>query len=580
MRIFKRVDDMRADKKLDAAHSALKAKDYPAAILHAKETLALDPAAHKAHHVIAVSSRNQGDLEEAMISIEAALDIAPREAEYLNTYGSLLMPFSRDFDAITAFRTALEIAPNYIDPAISLAQLYLQRKNPIQAADVLQTSLGHNPDHPTLVKGLMIALKDAHQFEIAETLAAKLPASADTVLARGDIARARRQKPVAEAHYIQALSFPPTSRAAFRNLIHLRWADKDGGETGAAGLINKFVTDNPEAGAFYLYGAELLSEMDRVDDALNLIDRAEAKFGEIPDTLFLRSKVLIDAGLGAQGFNYADRALKARPGDLSSMVQLARGALIVGEAKLALEAAQSGQMRQPKNLFWLAAGATAFRALGRDEDYNRLCDYSRVKAYDIAPPAEYDTQEAFLSQLKEALMKRHKQQAFPLGRSLRGGTQTSSDLRFADDRVVQDFFQALSEPMNDYITSMPQEEMHPVFGRRRNNFRFSNAWSVHLQGEGFHVNHLHPEGWISSAFYVDVPKDTAARKDKAGWIAFGKPPFTVLGTNGKPLGAEHMVAPKAGQLLLFPSHMWHGTVPLPEGDKTSSLTMSFDAVPA
>ncbi len=571
---------MRADTKLDAALSALKAKDYPAAILHVKEALAIDPAAHKAHHVLALCSRDQGDFETAINAIEAALKIAPRNAEYLNSYGSLLMPFSRDFDAIAAFKSALEVAPNYVEPAVFLAQLYLQRKNPIQAADVLQTSLGHNPDHPTLLKGLMIALKDANQFEIAETLAGKLPTSADTVLARGDIARARRQKPVAEAHYIQALSFPPTSRDAFRNLVQLRWTDKDGGEPGAVALINKFITDNPEAGAFYLFGAELLSDMERDDDALDLIDQAEAKFGEIPDTLFLRSKVLIEAGLGAEGFKYADRALKARPGDLSSMAQFARGALMIGDAKLALEASHAGQMRQPKNLFWLAAGATAFRALGKEEEYKQLCDYSHIKAYDIAAPAEYNSQDDFLSQLKDALMTRHNQQAFSLDHSLRGGTQTSSDLRFADDRVIQDFFQALSEPMNDYIASMPDDDTHPLFGRRRKNFRFSNAWSVRLQGEGFHVNHMHPEGWISSAFYVDIPKDTTTRKDKAGWIAFGKPPFTVLGPNGKPLGAEHMMAPAAGQLLLFPSHMWHGTVPLPEGDKTSSLTLSFDAVPA
>ena len=176
-------------------------------------------------------------------------------------------------------------------------------------------------------------------------------------------------------------------------------------------------------------------------------------------------------------------------------------------------------------------------------------------------------------------MAHHNQQAFPLGKSLSGGTLTSRDLRFANDRVIQDFFQALSEPMNSYISSMPEDEMHPLYGRRRNNYRLSGAWSVHLEGEGFHANHIHPEGWISSTFYIDVPGDTAQRKDKAGWIAFGKPPFDMKSQNGKPLGAAHMLAPSAGQLVLYPSYMWHGTVPLPEGD-ASRLALSFDVVPA
>jgi len=71
------------------------------------------------------------------------------------------------------------------------------------------------------------------------------------------------------------------------------------------------------------------------------------------------------------------------------------------------------------------------------------------------------------------------------------------------------------------------DNTHPLHRRKRKGYRLTGAWSVHLKGEGFHVNHVHPEGWISSAFYVDVPKDTTNREDKAGWIAFGKPPFAV-----------------------------------------------------
>ena len=360
----------------------------------------------------------------------------------------------------------------------------------------------------------------------------------------------------------------------------MRWGEKaGGGDAGALALINTFVSDNPEAGPFYLYGAELLSEMEQTGAALGLIERAEKKFGEIPDTQFLKAKVLIAAGRGVDGFGYADKALKARPGDLAVMAQFVRGALMAGQAELALHACQAAQLRQPKNQFWLAAGAMAFRALGRDDEHKRLYDYGSVKSYDIAVPPEYDSQAEFLSKLKEALMAHHNQQAFPLGKSLSGGTLTSRDLRFANDRVIQDFFQALSEPMNSYISSMPEDEMHPLYGRRRNNYRLSGAWSVHLEGEGFHANHIHPEGWISSTFYIDVPGDTAQRKDKAGWLAFGKPPFDMKSQNGKPLGAAHMLAPSAGQLVLYPSYMWHGTVPLPEGD-ASRLALSFDVVPA
>jgi hypothetical protein len=62
--------------------------------------------------------------------------------------------------------------------------------------------------------------------------------------------------------------------------------------------------------------------------------------------------------------------------------------------------------------------------------------------------------------------------------------------------------------------------------------------------------------------------------DHAGWLKFGEP-----GTPTRPcLGAEYFIQPAPGLLALFPSYMWHGTVPF-AGDQTR-LACAFDIVPA
>ncbi|MFX8381746.1 putative 2OG-Fe(II) oxygenase [Acinetobacter baumannii] len=43
------------------------------------------------------------------------------------------------------------------------------------------------------------------------------------------------------------------------------------------------------------------------------------------------------------------------------------------------------------------------------------------------------------------------------------------------------------------------------------------------------------------------------------------------------LEAEHYVKPERGMLVLFPSYMWHGTVPF-EGDDRR-MTIALDVVP-
>ena len=60
---------------------------------------------------------------------------------------------------------------------------------------------------------------------------------------------------------------------------------------------------------------------------------------------------------------------------------------------------------------------------------------------------------------------------------------------------------------------------------------------------------------------------------RAGWIRFGEPGMRIPGCH-----AEHFVRPEPGMLVLFPSYMWHGTVPFSSGG--TRLTAAFDVVPA
>jgi hypothetical protein len=103
------------------------------------------------------------------------------------------------------------------------------------------------------------------------------------------------------------------------------------------------------------------------------------------------------------------------------------------------------------------------------------------------------------------------------------------------------------------------------------DYKIASAWSVRLNGGGFHLNHVHPEGWLSSAFYVRLPKVASGHE---GWLQFGEP-----GPPTSPkLDADHLVQPQAGMLVLFPSYMWHGTVPFAGCEKR--LTCAFDIVRA
>ena len=60
---------------------------------------------------------------------------------------------------------------------------------------------------------------------------------------------------------------------------------------------------------------------------------------------------------------------------------------------------------------------------------------------------------------------------------------------------------------------------------------------------------------MSSALYVSLPPEVG--QGEAGALAFGVPDKAL----GLDLPPQRIEQPKVGRLVLFPSYLWHGTLP-------------------
>ncbi len=113
--------------------------------------------------------------------------------------------------------------------------------------------------------------------------------------------------------------------------------------------------------------------------------------------------------------------------------------------------------------------------------------------------------------------------------------------------------------MQSYLAGLPDDPTHPFLRRKGKGFSFAGSWSVRLKDEGFHVNHIHPEGWLSGPTYVEVP--SVIRPDdpnRAGWVKFGE---TCLALGEDKEYVAKAVCPEVGLVAFFPSYVWHGTYP-------------------
>jgi len=292
----------------------------------------------------------------------------------------------------------------------------------------------------------------------------------------------------------------------------------------------------------------------RFDEALAAIGRARTAAGPQP-TFDANEAVCLDElgdHLGAERLF----APLADADEVDFTVRRARNALRLGRPEAA------AAMLEPK-LASDAPEVAPYLATAW-----RLCDEPRwqwlegderlVSVQDIGLPAG----------LIERVRALHSAIAEPLHQSVRGGTQTEGHLLARIEPEIQDLRRLLAAAAARHIAQLPAPDpAHPTLGKRRDApVRFSGSWSVRLTGAGFHANHFHPEGWLSSAFYLAVPEAAAGQE---GWLKLGEPQADL----GLDLPPTRLIEPRPGRLVLFPSTMWHGTVPFAAGER---LTVAFD----
>ena len=382
------------------------------------------------------------------------------------------------------------------------------------------------------------------------------------VLARALLAQDRFDD--ADAAYRQALARRPAYAEAVRDLAQLIWM-RTGEAQAALRPFEAALAAAPGANDLRIARAMV---MDYVGTAPEAALAALGADGTDPG-------MELAATQAALGFDkdralaHARAAYALRP-DIRTALKLSEVHLARTEPEAAMPLIEAVLKALPEDQVALSLQAVAWRQVG-DSRAAELYDYdTMVGAWTIDTPAPWTSLPAYLADLAVALRRLHGLTTHPLGQSLRHGTQTTASLKTSTDPAIRAFFTAIDGPIRQHVARLGTGP-DPLRRRNTGAYRVSGAWSVQLSSGGYHAAHVHTEGWLSSACYIDLP-DAVQGEGRPGWIGFGGAPFT------PDLPHQHFEKPEPGKLVLFPSYMWHGTVPF-EGDQ-SRLTIAFDVVPA
>jgi tetratricopeptide (TPR) repeat protein len=164
-------------------------------------------------------------------------------------------------------------------------------------------------------------------------------------------------------------------------------------------------------------------------------------------------------------------------------------------------------------------------------------------------------------------------------RNGRHGTASVESLRVDEPATaITPAMRALQQLIVDYATQVTADlprEGHCWLSMRPNNAQL-RMWCVITEAEGWERWHMHPLGWATGGYYVEVPEAVQHGSGPAGCLEFGLPDHRI-GRDAAEAYGSTLVRPQPGLLNLFPSHAFHRTHP--HGAEGRRICIAFDLIP-
>ena len=524
----------------------------------------------KAVHLLALVEKAAGNFRQAEILLSRAAKADPNDPEIANNQAVLAMQLGKHQEAEAAFRRALVVSPGFQQAATGLGRLLIDARRWDDAAAVYGPQLAASPQDPVVRYGYASAQLELGAAEVAEAMFDALVNSGnDAPAIRFMRARARLELArIDDALDDLRLSFAEgPSDVCLRVYAGALWMTKD---RDAFESLLALAADQVD---LVITAADLYRQAGQPEKAVEVLHTMRNQSALPADAWTVEATAWTDLNDAPAAEHAGRQALLEDPQSRIATGSLITALLMQGKADEALELTTSMRHAEPNDQHWIACEATALRLLGSDR-YEHLVDLERfVRPYTLPVPEGFADIESFNEAFLRALDRWHLYKTHPLEQSLRDGSQTPRDLTSIDDPVIRSFVKALEQPTRQYMKDVGDGDDHPLTARNTGDYKIAGCWSVKLHGGGWHVNHVHPEGWISSSYYVSVPEETRSGDGKAGWIKFGEPPFQT----SPETPPQKWIRPEAGLLVLFPSFLWHGTAAI--HDDSVRVTAPFDAVP-
>ncbi len=330
-----------------------------------------------------------------------------------------------------------------------------------------------------------------------------------------------------------------------------------------AAVYEKAIQLAPDAAMLHYNLAMVHQAADDMNLAVAGYKRAAELEPDWPELHRSLGNALLLAGNAAEAIACIRKAISLAASEPDMHVELARALMVSGDTKGALATCDAYMASHPYQGALVAARALILNEMGSEAQSRRLFGLETfLQTKEIKPPAAFGSIDAFDAALAEEaapfLSDVSLSQALQLDE-----LQDTDMFFFRPGPAAALLMERIEQAVQAYIEGLPDDPNHPLVANTPRRWRLSGRVE-RFNALADRTPHIRPTGWLSGIYIAGAP---------TGCLSYGTPPSE---WQCQSACASREVSPKAGEMVLFPSYLYHRTIPA--DDESELIYCAFDVV--
>ncbi len=521
----------------------------------------------------------RGHIDDAVAACQRALAIDERSADAWNMLGLARYQRGDRVGARLALDRAVAANPRYVNAWENLAALCETEGDAHGAAHALARAVGamRAPTHDAWYDVGLRAFRMELYDLAGDCFAAALMLRDDSMSALNALTVTRdRQRRAHEARQLadRLLVLAPNHPTAMQTFaaVYSRATETDDLRRSLE-LSLALLTRNPRDAQANDCAAVVLGKLGEREAALRHAREAVDAAPAVPEFVFTLGRLLEEDGRLAEADELLTSARRHTQANAHVLRQHGTVKLRLGQFAEAASLFEHALKLAPTDQAAISQLALALDNAGQGARARALIGFDRlVRRVRLDVPAPFTDAASFNAALANDIRHHSRLRFEPVGLAAKGGYLTE-DLTADPTPAIVGLEQSLRAAIDAYIASLTPDPEHPFLRRLPRAYRL-DIWATRVAAQGVIDTHIHDESWLSGAYYVELPPGIGEDDDHAGWLEFGR------GHHGLPEPLPETVRvmrPEVGTLTVFPSYMFHRTLPF--AGTGERLSVSFDLTP-